>query len=134
VSTHDEAVIAAEEANGPYSLKSTVPGAPVNPSTGALSLIGPLCTSVTDAAGVGGMLQVLKLIGPAKSCRVEKIELPDERVCGNSVLMQPVKPSACRFTPPSKNSVGETTFGLGVWGISSRQTQPPQAIEVLPLL
>ena len=119
-------VIAEKEANGPYSLKSTTPGAPVKPETNAVSLIEPPRTSVTLAPGVVVMLHVLNATGPAKSCSVALMS-GEDRVCGNNVLTQPLKPRAFRSTPPSTNSLVETVLMLSA-GIWPRHTQPPQAM------
>src|SRR6266849_3900114 len=128
--THDVEVIAPEEANGPYSLKFTVPGVPVNPETVAASVIAPPRRSVTAAPGVVVILHVLNPIGPAKSWRVELMS-GEERVWGNMVWTQPVKPSSLRLTPPSMNSFCETR--VESLCISSRHTQPPHLIGVAPV-
>src|SRR5881397_293812 len=57
---------------------------------------------------------------------------PEDRVCGMNVLMHPVNPSDSRLTAPSINSfwpMEATTFPL-----PSRQAQPPQALDSVPLV
>src|SRR4029077_18743285 len=109
-----------------------VPGVPTNPVTVALSVSPPLSLRMSVTAGVGVVLiwQVLKFTGPAKSDSVESMLEPEERVCGNSVLMHPLKPRVFRLIPPSMNSFCETELTLP----GSRQTQPPHGIGVAPRL
>jgi hypothetical protein len=86
--------------------------------------------AVFVGVGVDGGGHVLNVIGPPKSFSVAVNDC-DDRVCGQNVWMQPVKPSADRSIAPSMNSF--LSIVVDESAPLSRQTQPPQPIARSPV-